>query len=308
MKSRFLLAALALLLAVTAASAEVERAVLVREAVMHLSPGADSPKLGEVWRGREVAILDRSGEWMQVLTTLEESREATGWILAKGVIRTSTPKGDRIVFGAAAESEAEASRRGGRKRAADDAMRLYYRVYEYFPKSHLAGEALYRAADIRWQLDRADVMSRPSAKEGDPRLRGEIDERWLKQLKKDFPGTRWEALADYLMIDNDTCGDYAGKPKCAEKEAELYEKHVKKYPSSPKAAEALYRAAYAWAAAAEMHQGQGDRGDAEKDRARARDAAARVQASYNDTDWAYRAARLDYMLENGIAVYTTQVD
>ena len=45
---------------------------------------------------------------------------------------------------------------------------MYARTQEYFPNSPLAGEALYRAADIRWQLDVEDYRSRPSAKERDP--------------------------------------------------------------------------------------------------------------------------------------------
>ncbi len=50
-------------------------------------------------------------------------------------------------------------------------MRLYYAVFEDFPSSPLAGEAIYRSADIRWQIEKADVMSRPSAKEQDAFLR-----------------------------------------------------------------------------------------------------------------------------------------
>ena len=38
----------------------------------------------------------------------------------------------------------------------------------FFPSSPLAGEALYRSADIRWQLDKTDVMSKPSARETGP--------------------------------------------------------------------------------------------------------------------------------------------
>ena len=37
------------------------------------------------------------------------------------------------------DSEAQASRRGGRKFAAQDALRLYERLAEYFPKSPYAG-------------------------------------------------------------------------------------------------------------------------------------------------------------------------
>jgi hypothetical protein len=40
-------------------------------------------------------------------------------------------------------------------------MRLYYRIYDLFPASPLAAEGLYRAADIRWQIERSDVLTRP---------------------------------------------------------------------------------------------------------------------------------------------------
>ena len=57
-----------------------------------------------------------------------------------------------VIFGEAADSEDQASRRRGRRDAAQDALRLYYRVYDLMPTSPLAAEALYRAADIRWQV------------------------------------------------------------------------------------------------------------------------------------------------------------
>jgi hypothetical protein len=47
-------------------------------------------------------------------------------------------------------------------------MRLYYRIYDLMPASPLAAEALYRAADIRWQMDRADVMTRPPRASANP--------------------------------------------------------------------------------------------------------------------------------------------
>ncbi|MGH9556672.1 MAG: hypothetical protein ACRD2Y_12705, partial [Terriglobales bacterium] len=103
-----------------------ERGVLVREAVVYLAPDAKSAKLGQAGRGREVAVLDHSREWVQGFITVGPGKELTGWILNKGMVSASTPNGDRILFGEAVESEGEASRRRGRKGAAEDAMRLYY--------------------------------------------------------------------------------------------------------------------------------------------------------------------------------------
>ena len=55
-------------------------------------------------------------------------------------------------------------------------MRLYYRLYQYWPTSPLAGEALWRAADIRWQLEKSGVILRPSSRELSPDMRTQIDD------------------------------------------------------------------------------------------------------------------------------------
>ncbi len=124
-------------------------------------------------------MLERAKGWANVVGTVEVSldaadnesdRNVTGWILDKGIITTSMPDGDKIIFGEAFDSEMEASKRGGRRGAAQDAMRLYARMPEYFPQSPLAAEAAYRAADIRWQLEAEDAATRPSAKMRDPAL------------------------------------------------------------------------------------------------------------------------------------------
>src|SRR5713101_7206103 len=43
-----------------------ERAALVREAVIYLSPDTSSAKLGEAGRGREVILLERARNWLHV--------------------------------------------------------------------------------------------------------------------------------------------------------------------------------------------------------------------------------------------------
>ena len=65
----------------------------------------------------------------------------------------TTAGGDAILFGTAANLEDEAERPHAPKGAAGQAHLLYKRVAEYFPDSALAGEAAWRSADIRWQLD-----------------------------------------------------------------------------------------------------------------------------------------------------------
>jgi outer membrane protein assembly factor BamD (BamD/ComL family) len=300
-----------------AAAAPGERAIMVREANIYISPDTSAQKLGTVGRGREVAIIEKSHEYLNVFANVESGnaelslpgRDITGWILDKGVVRTSTPNGDRILFGEASDSEGEASRSHGRRGAAQDAMRLYYRMAEYFPTSPLAGEAMWRSADIRWQIEREEVKSRPSAKEREAYLRGQIEDKFMKEIIKKFPGSKWADLAAYSLLDNKVCGDWQGLPKCPEKESEIYEKYTREHPNSPKAAEALYEAASRQAALVEIYKQNNDAGKAGSAKAKATALAQNIIGQYpQQGDWASRAQRLIYMLDQGIATYGTNID
>jgi len=134
MKRAALIASLLIAGILPCVAADTVRGIMVRPAQIYLQPATDSARIGQIDRGREVAILEAPHNgWVHVLATLnqnqatEEEKDITGWMLDKGVVRKDTPNGDRIVFGEAASSEAEASRRGGRKGADADAFRLYYR-------------------------------------------------------------------------------------------------------------------------------------------------------------------------------------
>jgi hypothetical protein len=296
-----------------------ERGAMVREAVIYLTPHSDSPKLGNAERGREVIILENSGNWLHVEALLgtsqadaafvyeEEGAEktVTGWILDKGVIRASTPEGDKILYGEAADSEDQASRRRGRRGAAQDAMRLYRRVYDYFPASPLAGEALYRAADIRWQLEKEDVMTRPSARAKEAFLREGMNEEWMKLVIKKYPNTKWADMAAFSLIDNKLCGDWQGASKCPDKEADIYEKFAKEHTNSPvTAAHALYNAAWRRSALIEIYKTEQEAKKSEESKARALALAQRVVSEYSQqTDWATRAQRLVYLIQQGIPTY-----
>ena len=229
------------LLALTsiAAAADYQRGAMVRVAQIYLSPDTTSAKLAEMDRGREIIVLETSREWAHVEANLTEERTVTGWVLDQGVVRTSTPNGDKILFGEAVDSEDQASRRHGRNGAAQDAMRLYYCVAEYFPTSPLAGEAMYRSADIRWQLEKADVSTRPSAREREAFLREGMEEKYMKEVIKKFPGSKWADLAAFHLLDNKLCGEWQGSSKCPVKESEMYEKYAAEHPQSPAAAEAF---------------------------------------------------------------------
>jgi hypothetical protein len=293
----------AMLSCASAFAATYQHGAMVREAVIYVSPDPTSAKLGELGRGREVIILESPRDWVHVEANVTPERTITGWILYKGVIGSETPEGDKILFGEATDSEDEASRSRGRRGAAQDAMWLYRSIYEIFPKSPLAGEALYRAADIRWQLDKVDVMTKPSAREQDAYLRGEIDDSWMKESIKKFPGTKWADLAAYALLDNKICGDWQGSSKCPEKEADMYEKYAAEHPQSPKAAQALYNAAWRQSALIEIYKTEEDRKKSDQAKARAIGLAQKVIAQSAQGDWNARGQRLLYLVQNNIPTW-----
>src|SRR5579884_422823 len=296
-------AAVALLLHPALSIADVVRAASIRVASIYVAPDASSAKLADVDRGRELVFLETSGDWVKVEAALTEERVVTGWMQKKGLVQSTTPDGDKILFGEAVDAEDQASSRNGRRYAAQDAMRLYAEIYEIFPQSPLAGEGLYRSADIRWQIEKVDVMSLPSAKEQDPYLRRGMNEDYFKKVMKKFPGTKWAYLSAFHLIDNKLCGDWQGQAKCPQKEAEIYENYAKQYSQSPAAAEALYDAAYRWAALIEIYKTEDEakKSDEAKDRAIA--VAQRAIAQGGSSDWAARAQRLLYMVQQGIPAY-----
>ncbi len=289
---------------------------MLREGVIYISPDTSSAKLSNIGRGREVAVIEHTPGWVHgvgtvdVDTTIElgeeerNDRNVTGWIIDKGVITTTTPDGDKIIFGEAFDSELEASRRGGRRGAAQDALRLYAGVAGLFPASPLAAEAAYRAADIRWQIDAADAASRPSAKERDPLLHYQIDEQYMRKVMKKYPGTKWADLAAYHLIENKLCGDWEAAPKCPEMEAQLYIKYTEDHSQSPKTPEALYKAAWRYSALIVIYKTENQQKKAEDSAARALSTARKVVSQFpNDADWSSRAQRLIYMVENNMPTW-----
>jgi len=313
----------ALLLVVFLLSAAVpvaaaERGTIIREAIVFISPDSSSAKLAQAERGREMVLLDRSRNWVHVEAILgfanlpdpafiededAERKTVTGWILDAGIVWSSTPNGDRILFGAAADSEDEASRRHGRRGAAQDALRLYYRVYDLFPSSPLAGEGLYRAADIRWQVDKADMMSRPSAHEKQSYYRQGINEEQMKLVMKKFSGTKWAELAAFHLIDNKLCGDWQGSSKCPDKEADLYEKYAKEHPQSPAAPEALYNAASRRAALIEIYKTEEQAKKSEQAKSQAIALCQQLVSQYAQSDWSTRGQALLFMVQQGVPTY-----
>ena len=294
---------------------EKEQGTLVSDVEMFVSPDSASQKLARVTRGRNVIlVMDRTTignqVWAHALVVVDvdldrgTAREISGWIPSKVLITTGTPNADQIIYGEAVDSENQAQQRGGRKHAAEDAMRLYYRLYEYFPNSPLAGEALWRSADIRWQLEKSDVLRRPSSRELDASLREGMDDETMKLVIKKFPHSKWADLASFDLIDNKLCGSWKGETKCPEKESELYEKYAREHSQSPKAAEALYNAAWRQAALADMYKTQHEQDKSEKARRRATELAQEIAAKFPEGDWKPQAMELAYALQQGIATYT----
>jgi outer membrane protein assembly factor BamD (BamD/ComL family) len=288
-------------------AADYQHATVIRFARIYLTPDSNSAVLGSLDRGRDMVVLETIPGWVHVTASLTQEKTVTGWIVDKGVVRASQANGDRILYGEAVDSEDQASRAHGRNNAAQDAMHLYARVAEYFPTSPFAGEAMYRAADIRWQIEKSDISTRPSAKEKEAYLREGMNEDFMKQVIKKFPGTKWADLAAFHLIENKLCGDWQGDPKCPAKEADYYEKYVNDHPQSPAAAEALYDAAWRYSALIEMYKTDEQPKKSEEAKAKAIAAAQKVATQFPQSDWGARAQRLLFMIEQGVPTYGNEV-
>jgi outer membrane protein assembly factor BamD (BamD/ComL family) len=185
---------------------------------------------------------------------------------------------------------------------------LYKRVADYYPNSPLAAEAAFRSADVRWQLDKVDISTLPSAKEQEAYLRPQLYEGDMQRVIKLYPNSKFAALAAYDMIDNKLCGDWQGLPKCPEMEAGLYENYANRYPDSPKAPEALYNATYREGVLVEMYLVQDEKKRSEQAAANAQGLAAELQKRYPESDYAARAASIAYRVQQQIPVYGNDRD
>jgi hypothetical protein len=295
------------------------QATLIRLANLYVQADEASDRSGQITPGRELVIVERSGHWLRVFANVDapESRQSdqpvmqdsqqvtpiSGWMLDKGIVDVNTSHGDQILFGEAVSAENAATEPHPPPGAALEARLLYRRVVEMFPQSPLTPEAMWRAADVRWQLQKADAATLPSAHEKENYLREQMDEDEMKKIEKYFPHTKWADYAAYDLIENKLCGDWQGSEKCPEKEADYYLKYVDEHPDSPRAGEALYNAAYRMAAAGDMWAADGNDGRAKENRAHAQDIAGRLQSKYPQSVYAARAADLAFKVQQGIAVY-----
>lgn len=301
-------------IAISASAAQVrdqQHGTVIGDAVMYVSPDVNAPQVAKPSRGRDTWLMGRSvidgKPWAHILVTMSQNtfsapKTVSGWADGRLVITSATPNGDQIIFGEAKEAERQAE--SGRRHADEDAMRLYYRIYEYFPNSPLAGESLWRAADLEWQLEKSGVFSRPSSFEMSPDARSSIDEDTMHELMKKFPRTKWADLAAYDLLDNKICGSWKDETHCPEKETDLYEHYAHEHPESPRAAEALYNAAWRQAALVDMYKIGRQNDKSEKAKRRAIQIAQEISAKYPEGDWKPRAAQLVFALQQGFEIYT----
>lgn len=296
------------------------RATALRVTWLYISPATSAQKVDKVQPGREMVVAEKSGAWMRVYanTDIEEIHSdkdepmvggnetappISGWIEGKGIVEETTANGDAILMGAAASMEAAASDPRGPANAAQSARLLYRRVVEMFPNSPLVPEAMWRAADIEWQIERADTESLPSAHERDPAFRQQMDEDDLNKVIKLYPRSKWAALAAYDLIDNKLCGEWQGSEKCPAQEAEIYIRYADEFPNGPSTPHALYEAVYRLAVLSDMFTADGDAHKAGDARDQARVIAGQMKKNFPNSDYTYRAGTLVYKLDEGVPVY-----
>ena len=301
------------------------RATLLHSANVYVTADADAQKISLVTPGHEVVVVERTGPWVRVFANTDAKDDindidkpefssddnvtpASGWIRDKGIIAPSTPGGDVILYGTAANEEEEASQPHAPKGAAEAAHLLYRRVFEYFPDSPLAAEAAWRSADVRWQIDKVDISTLPSAKEQEAYLRPQIYEGDMKRVIKLYPGTKFAGMASYELLDNKLCGDWQGLPKCPEMETNLYVKYAQQFPDSPKAPEALYNAVYRQGVLVTMYTVQDEKKRAAAAAQHAQDLAKNLKDRYPQSDFAARAASIAYRVQQDIAIYGNDRD
>ena len=301
------------------------RATILHDTIVYVTPDDAAQKVDEVTLGHEVILGDHNGAWVKVfantdtpdqndpdhapeIATDDVATPQTGWIKDKGIVNANTPDGDAILFGAAAAEEDEASQPHPPKNAATAAQLLYRRVYEYFPNSSYAPEAFFRSADIRWQINKLDNSTLPSAHEQEAYLRPQLYEGEMNKIIKYYPRSPQAARAAYTKLDNKLCGDWQGLPKCPEMEANMYLKYVGEWPDSPRAAEAFYNAIYREGVLVNMYSLENDNKRSQFAADRVAKLTADMRAHYADSDYTRRAQSIAFRVKQGIPIYGSDRD
>src|SRR6204780_2843908 len=100
------------------------KATVIRNTNLYVAPDNSSSRLAEISPGREMVIGEKNGPWLRVFANTDEETSppqdapvfgheaarvpVSGWMPASGVVSSETPKGDLILFGAAAGQEKDA--------------------------------------------------------------------------------------------------------------------------------------------------------------------------------------------------------
>ncbi len=302
------------------------RATVLHTANVYVTADSANPPVTTVAPGHEVVISQHNGQWVNVFANTDtpddsdpdskpefedpatQSTPSSGWIRDKGIVSPATPNGDLLLFGSAAEYESQASQPHPPKDAAAAAHRLYARVADYFPDSPLAAEALFRSADIRWQLDKIDISTLPSAHEQAAYLRPQLYEGELKRVMKRYPQSPLAARAAFDLLDNKLCGDWQGLPKCPEDETKLYLTYAAHYPTGPKSAESLYDAAYRQGVLVTMYKLDDNPKASATAAKNAQSIADQLRHDYPQSDYTARAASIAFRVAQGIPVYGNDRD
>jgi outer membrane protein assembly factor BamD (BamD/ComL family) len=302
------------------------RATVLHTANLYITADSAAPPVSTITPGHEIVVGLRNGPWVNVFANTDQqaeddpdgkpefeepavnARPSSGWIRDKGIVGPETPHGDVLLYGAAAELEAKAEQPNGPKDAAPEAHRLYARVVDYFPNSPLAAEAAFHAADIRWQLDKTDISTLPSAHEQEAYLRPQVYEGELKWVMKNYANTPQEAMAAFDLIDNKLCGDWQGLAKCPEMETQLYLKYADRYKDGPKSAEALYDAAYRQGVVVTMYKLDENPKLSAMAAKSCQAIADRLLREYPKSPYAARAESIAFRVAQGIPVYGNDRD
>jgi hypothetical protein len=302
---------------------DAQRAVILHTADVYVAPDTQSERVSMVTPGHEIFITSRNGPWVKVFANTDVQDEKpedepefatdaavlprAGWIRDKGVVSSATPNGDKLIYGQAASLEAAAGEPHAPKAAAGEAHLLYRRVAEYFPNSPLAGESEWRSADIRWQEEKFDKSSLPSAHDPNPDLRPQMYTKALQKIVKNGSG-KYPALAAFDLLDAKVCGDWQGLPKCPENELVLYAKYAEQFPDGPKTPEALWNATYRAGVLWSMYTAEENKKRADVSAQRAHEFRDHLIAKFPASDYTARAVSLVYRLEQGIAIYGSDRD
>jgi hypothetical protein len=161
---------------------------------------------------------------------------------------------------------------------------------------------MYRSADIRWQLEKADGnASHPG--NGSFFLREGMDEKYTKGGHQEISRDQVGRPGGFPVDRQQACGDWQGSSKCPVKEAEIYEKYATEHPQSPAVTEALYDAAWRWSTLIEIYKTEEEPKKSEEARGKAVALAQKAVSQTTSLDWGARAQRLLYLMEQGIPTY-----